>query len=87
VGAHQIRLAQLFTDLSPDVMLGIVAAVEGGDAGRAEVEPFSQVVGKHRRAQMRMLGQQPEGHHQVGLAAAHGLGNLEDGLIRAPRKP
>ncbi len=34
-----------------------------------------------------MLGQQPEGHHEVRLAAAHGLGQLEGGLVGRARKP
>jgi hypothetical protein len=68
-------------------MLGVVAAVEGGDAGGAEVQAFCKLSRQHRGAQVGMLGQQPEGYHKVRLAAAHRLGQLEGGLVGASRKP
>jgi hypothetical protein len=58
-------------------MLGIVAAVEGGDASGTEVEAFGQVGGQDGRTKVRMLGQQPEGHPEVRLTATHRLGQLE----------
>ncbi len=36
---------------------------------------------------MWMLGQQTEGDHEVRLTAAHGLGQLEGGLVGASCKP
>ena len=62
-------------------MLRIVAAVECGDTGRAKVQPLREVRGQHNRAQVWVLGQEPKGDHEVGLAAAHGLGQLESGLV------
>ena len=38
-------------------------------------------------AQFGMLGEQAEADEQVGLAAAHGLLEVEDGLGRRARQP
>ncbi len=62
-------------------MVRVVAAVEGGDARGAEVEPLGQLRGQYLGAQVRMPRQQAEGGHHVRLAAAHRLGQLEGGLI------
>ena len=43
--------------------------------------------GRTRGAQVGMLGQQSEGDHEVRLTAAHGLGQLEGGLVGTARQP
>jgi hypothetical protein len=87
VRAYQVGLAQLLGDLAPDVMFRVVSPVEGGDARVAEVEPLREVDRQHARAQLRVFREQTEGHHQVRLTAAHGLGQLERGLVGLPGKP
>ena len=87
VGAQQVGLAELLADLAPDVVLQVIAAVEGGDASGAEVQPLGEVGGQDARAQMRVFRQKTEGHHEVRLTTAHGLRQLECGLVGAAGQP
>ena len=78
-----LALAELIGDLAPEEMVRVVAAVEGRDVGGVEgigVEHAAAVL----LAQLGMLGEQAKPDQQVGLTAAHGLLEMEDGLRRGP---
>ena len=81
-----LAFAELVGDLAPEEVVGVVAAVEGGDVGRAErlgVGHATAVL----LAQCGMLRKQAEADEQVGLAAAHRLLEVEDGLGRDASEP
>ena len=82
-----VALAELVGDLAPEEMIGVVAAVEGGDVGRLEGVDAWSMPRAVSLAQFGMLGEQAEADEQVGLAAAHRLLEVEDRLGRGPGQP
>ena len=68
-------------------MVGVVAAVEGGDVGRSRRPGRRAIARAVLLAQRGVLGQQAEADEQMRLAAAHGLLEVEDGLGRGPGQP
>ena len=61
-------------------------ARESDHADRREFSGARQAT-QHPRAELRVLGEHPKGHEVMGLAAAHRLGQLKDGLLRLPLQP
>ncbi len=81
-----VALAELVGDFAPEEVVGIIAAIEGGDVGDGErigVADSAAVV----LAKFGMPGEKAEADEQVGLAAAHRLLQVEDGLGGSAGEP
>ena len=75
-----LPLAELGGDGAPDTERGVaLAAGEGHHPHRAGLAGGVERL-HDRAAVLGVLGEQAEGEQVVGLAAAHGLGELEDAL-------
>jgi hypothetical protein len=85
-GRKLICLAELIGDLSPEKMIGIIAAVESGDVSACKGYSLG-----HPTAvsfpKPRMFGKQSKANQEVGLATAHGLLQVKNRLGRRSGQP
>ncbi len=71
----------MISDLAPEEIVWIVAAVEGGGLSRSErlgIQHAAAIL----LAKPRIFGEEPEADEKVGLPAAHRLLQVKDGLRR-----
>ena len=83
--AERLRLAELFGDVAPDEVPN-VTPVTVAIAARSSRDPGCDLVGQ-LALEFREPGQKAERDHVVRLAAAHGLAQLEDGLLALSGEP
>jgi hypothetical protein len=80
-----VGLSQLLRDLAPKKMVRIVTPSEGDDARLAERRAAGDIR-DHLASHLLVPRHEPERNHRVRFAAAHRLGQFEDGLVGATRE-
>jgi len=85
-GRHDVGLPELLGDVTPEQGVGVLEAAEDHHLGGAELAAAGDRRGD-LPTQGGVLGDQAERDQAVGLAAAHGLGEVEGAILRAAGQP